>query len=172
MKSTTLTFRLGALLLLALFLIGCAAQVYSEKGAITTVILIRHADRDLGSDELNDKGKLRAKALVNALSHIEVDAIYSPNKKRNINTVRPLSRARDIKINVIETSDLAELIVKESSGKTSLWVGNTSNLDQIFARFGGAGTGPNIYGDLYILTLSHNKLEKLEKLRFGGSGSL
>lgn len=159
-------------MLLAFFLSSCASQVYSEKGTVSTVILVRHGDRDVGQNDLNKTGKSRAKALVTALSHIEIHAIYSPDKKRNIDTVRRLSHARNIKISVIEASGVASRIVKENSGKTSLWVGNTSNLDHIFARFGGTGKGPNIYGDLYILTLSHSKLEKVEKRRFGGSGSL
>ncbi|MEH6405281.1 MAG: histidine phosphatase family protein [Sneathiella sp.] len=172
MRSITDYSRLGALMLLAFFLSGCASQIYSEKGTISTVILIRHADRDVGQTDLNAKGKSRAKALVSALSHLTIDAIYSPAKKRNIDTVRPLSHAHNIEISVIDTSGVASRIVEENSGKTTLWVGNTSNLDHIFARFGGTEEGPNIYGDLYILTLSDSKLEKVEKRRFGGSGSL
>lgn len=155
-----------------LFLGSCSTGVLSPEGTTTTILLIRHADRTLGDDNLNEKGRNRSQALLEAVSDIQIDTIYSPKKKRNQDTVRPLSIDRNIPITVIEPSSVAQQIMDKSGGKTVLWVGNTSNLDYIFNRLGGAGDGPNVYGDLFILTVSDKKLEKLEKKRFGGSGGL
>ena len=73
-------------------LLGCAAvEVNSKPGTTTTVILIRHADRDEYSDELNAKGRERAMALTDAVSDRDITAIYSPNVERNLDTARPLA---------------------------------------------------------------------------------
>ena len=54
--------------MLASLLVACSPiQVRSKPGTTTTVILIRHADRDKDSDVLNEKGRKRALALVEAV---------------------------------------------------------------------------------------------------------
>jgi hypothetical protein len=87
MRSTngivSLVLRVASLFLVA----GCAfGTLRSKPGTTTTVILLRHADRSVGSDELNDKGRERAEALVGAVSGMGVTAIYSPDVKRNLDT--------------------------------------------------------------------------------------
>ena len=57
---------------------GCAIVDHSRSGATTTIILTRHADRDPLATELNDKGRLRAQALVAAVADMNITAIYSP----------------------------------------------------------------------------------------------
>ncbi len=166
------TLLYSLLTVFAFFLSSCSTSVLSPEGTTTTILMIRHADRTLGDNNLNEKGRNRAQALLKSVSGIQIDVIYSPKKKRNQDTVRPLSMDRNIPITVIEASTVAQQIMDKSGGKTVLWVGNTSNLDYIFNRLGGTGKGPNVYGDLFILTVSDKKLEKLEKKRFGGGGSL
>lgn len=166
------TFLISLFAISLFFLGSCSTGVLSPEGTTTTILMIRHADRTLGNSNLNEKGRNRAQALLKAVYNIQIDMIYSPKKKRNQDTVRPLSIDRNIPITVIEVSAVAQQIMEKSGGKTVLWVGNTSNLDYIFNRLGGDGKGPNVYGDLFILTVSDKKLEKLEKKRFGGRGSL
>lgn len=148
---------------------GCVtSKVYSKAGTTTTVILIRHADRN-DHGKLTPKGKKRAEALVNAVAPMNISAIYSPDLERNLDTVRPLARHLGIKItltsrvSIFAVDAIAEEILNKYSGKTVLWVGNvTGNLQALYRRLGGKGRGPLEYGQISVLTIS-DQGEVLEK---------
>ena len=84
-------------LFLGLFIFTFAASdVFGQKGEIT-IILLRHAEKDL-SDDLNDPdpelsaaGKERAQKLVETIRKYKPQAIYSSNFKRTRATVLPLA---------------------------------------------------------------------------------
>ena len=63
--------------------LGCnaplsTAPVLSRPGTTTTIILVRHAERDPGLDPpLNAEGEVRAQALANVLNQNGVTAILS-----------------------------------------------------------------------------------------------
>jgi len=160
---------LASLLATMLFLGGCES-VKSPPGTITTVILLRHADRYQWEKNLNEKGVERAKTLPAALADIKVDVIYSPDKVRNLDTVKPFIAENGTELRVIDTSGAAEKMVAENPGKTVLWVGNTDNLQSIYGTLGGKDEHPKIYGDIFILTLTDKGLQKVEKRNFGGPG--
>ena len=156
-------------------LLGCAAvEVHSKSGTTTTVILIRHADRDADSDDLNAKGRERAKALVDAVSDMGITAIYSPNVERNLDTARPLASRLGIEItrtpavSVFAASSIAKEILEKHAGGVVLWVGNASgNLQAVYHFLGGTGKGPVEYGDLHILTIPDNGPVRVVKKRYG-----
>jgi hypothetical protein len=142
-------------------------EVRSPAGTTTTVILIRHADRNPFSSDLNEDGRARAAALPDAVAKFKIHAIYSPDLKRNLDTVKPLARQRGIKIRVIKDSRVATRLVNENPGKVVLWVGNTANLDEIYRNLGGEGRGPISYGDLFILRVRDKGETEVAKRRFG-----
>lgn len=160
--------------LLAAGLAGCIGpRVHSKPGTSTTVILIRHADRD-ENYHLTDKGRARAQALVDAVGHMAVTAIYSPDLERNIDTVRPLADHLGIEItlkpktSMPKAAEIAREMVTDHAGSTVLWVGNVSgNLQAIYYKLGGSGRGPLEYGDLYILTVADKGPAQVVKSRFG-----
>lgn len=84
-------------LFLGLFLFAFAAgNLFAQKKEIT-IILLRHAEKDL-SDELNDPdpelsaaGRERAQKLVETIRKYKPQAIYSSNFKRTRDTVLPLA---------------------------------------------------------------------------------
>ena len=154
-------------------LVGCGTVLYSKPGTTTTVILIRHAERDdLG--RLTDEGHARAQALVDAVGKMGVQEIYSPNLERNLDTVRPLAKQLDIeitltpKISAPMVGKICKEILTVHAGKVVLWVGNVSgNLQAIYHRLGGEGSGPLKYGQLFILTVADKGPPRVEKLTFG-----
>ncbi|MEW8690236.1 MAG: histidine phosphatase family protein [Candidatus Thiodiazotropha endolucinida] len=81
---------------------GCASRIAVQDGVTTTVVLIRHAEKTAITKVLTDSGKRRAKALPEAVSDLDIAAIYSPNLVRNIDTVKPLADQRKLDITVIE----------------------------------------------------------------------
>ena len=159
---------LGAAVLPLLLLAGCAAPpVTSPPGTVTTLVLLRHADRNPMQDDLTAEGRARAAALPKALADVPIDAIYTLQIKRNIATAEPLARERNLPIQVIEESMIAARLVAENPGKTVVWVGNTDNIAVIYDALRGDGAPPIQYGDLYIVWLPDNEgSSTVEKRRF------
>ena len=154
-------------------LTGCSAALHSKPGTTTTVILIRHAERD-EFGMLTPEGHARAQALVNAVGNMGIQEIYSPNLKRNIETVEPLARHLGVeitltpKISLLMVGKICEEILTVHAGKVILWVGNVSgNLQSIYKQLGGKGSGPLDYGQLYILTIPDRGPTLVVKSTFG-----
>jgi hypothetical protein len=148
-------------------LAGCAGPLKSPPGTITTVILIRHAERLHLSDDLDEDGRIRAAALPAAVADLDIAAIYSPNLQRNLNTIRPLAEQRGIEIVIADPMSAPERMIAGHPGQIVLWVGNTTNLGNIMGRLGGEGEPPNTYGDLYILTIPDDGPTTIAKRHFG-----
>lgn len=141
-------------------------ELRSPPGTVTTLILLRHADRNPMQENLTDEGRARAAALPAALSGVPIDAIYTLQIQRNIDTAEPLAKARNLPIRIIEESYIAERLVRENSGKTVVWVGNTDNLEVIYGNLRGDGPPPVRYGDLYIVKLPDQGPTTVTKSRF------
>jgi hypothetical protein len=154
---------------------GCATGVvHSKPGTTTTVILIRHGDINEQSEVLNERGRERAQALVDAVRDMRITAIYSPDVRRNLDTVRPLAKQRGIEItltpvvSLLVAKEISQEIVTKHAGGVVLWVGNRSgNLQAVYQHLGGTGTGPVEYGDLYIMTIPDQGEAKVVKKHFG-----
>ena len=85
------------IILLSAALIGCA----QPKHEITTLILVRHAEKDNDGTKdpgLTDEGKDRANQLVSILRETQINAIYSTNFKRTMSTIQPLAQAKGLAI--------------------------------------------------------------------------
>lgn len=162
---TSLLFIIGALIL------GACSVVHSPPGTTTTVVLLRHADRTPPLDVLNDKGIERAKALPAAVADLDITVIYSPDKNRNLQTVKPLIAERGTELKIIPISNVAERLLSENPGKTVMWVGNTDNLQTIYGQLGGKDVPPVIYGEIFIMTVGDTGPPKIEKRNFGGKGT-
>jgi phosphohistidine phosphatase SixA len=155
---------------------GCAAYMsHSKPGTGTTIILTRHAEKTVITKVLTEKGKARAKALVEAvvkeLGDKKITAIYSPDLVRNLDTVRPLAKHLKIDITIVGSSPVPNEVVKtiltKHSGGVVFWVGNTSNLPEIYSQLGGKGEAPNNYGDLFIMKIKDQGAPEIVKTRYG-----
>ncbi len=165
---------LGSLILL-LSIPGCGPTLHSKPGTTTTVILIRHVERD-DYGRLTEAGKERALALVDAVGDMGITAIYSPNLERNLETVEPLARHLGIevtltpKVSMPMVGSISQEILTEHAGEVVLWVGNVSgNLQAIYSRLGGEGDGPLKYGQLYIIKVADSGPAQVEKTSFGAA---
>jgi len=172
--------RLNALLLALIFAsllaactknFGSSPSYYSSSDITTTVILTRHGDRDKGSNNLNEKGRTRAQALVSEIGDMNITAIYCPDLVRNIDTARPLAKHLGVKIETVDDLskiyEVIDTILDKHSGESVLWVGNTSNLPQFYYRLGGEGKPPTKYGDLFIIKLNDQGSPEVIKKRYG-----
>lgn len=149
--------------------VGCGTVTHSKSGTTTTLILTRHGDRDPLAEDLNDKGRLRAKALVVAVADMSITAIYSPDLKRNLDTARPLAEYLDLEINVISPAKntVANTILTQHPGEAVIWIGNMNNLKGIYNLLGGEGAPPATYGDLYIMEIRDSGAPTVTKQHYG-----
>lgn len=150
---------------------GCTTLTHSQSNTTTTIILTRHGERDTFADDLNEKGKQRAKDLVKALEGEDISAIYCPDIPRNISTATPLAMHFGLKINIVEKRpDVSELIntfLTKYSGKKILWVGNNDNLSVMYSLLRGEGDPPVGYGDLFIITIRDKGDPEVIKKTYG-----
>jgi histidine phosphatase superfamily protein (branch 1) len=144
---------------------GCATPGQVAMPADTTLIILRHGDRD--AEELNETGRARAAALVPALASVQIDAIYSPGIKRNLDTAAPLAAARGLTVQRIPTENPAARLMAEGAGKTIVWIGNKGNLASIWQALGAPDPAPLQYGDLFFVTPARFGSPRVIRQRFG-----
>lgn len=179
-----------ALLCIPAFVISCtgpsAHRITSPSGTTTTYILVRHAEKESNdvASPLTEKGRERARALIDAVVPLCVTAIYGTQTKRNMETVQPLSEHLGIEVQTLyrggpmNAGYLADHFIQDSlarhSGGVILWVGNTSalgdwadNLHQIYLRLGGTGQGPRAYDDLFIMVVDDKGRVDIQKQNYG-----
>ena len=174
MRKTNRKFLLVIFILLCVCWAGCTKPKEEAKpGATTTVILIRHAERD-NFFIVTPQGRQRAQALVNAVSNMDITAIYSPDLERNLDTVTPLANHLGLDITLTPRisestiNNLVSEILTRHSGEAVLLVGNGSgNLRLLHQRLGGTGEGPYQYGDLFIYTIPDQGSVIVKKSRYG-----
>ncbi|MEH6477853.1 MAG: histidine phosphatase family protein [Sneathiella sp.] len=162
---------ISVFILIGALLVSACSVVHSPPGTETTVILLRHADRTAPFDELNEKGVARAQALPAAVADLDIDVIYSPDRKRNLQTVAPLIDQHSIELRVVDILGAGPRLIEENPGKTVMWVGNTDNLQTIYGEMGGKDEPPVIYGEIFIMTIGEDGPPKIEKRNFGGKGT-
>ena len=144
-KGVRTVFGVALLCLILAFLFGCATTSEDETsptyqsppGTKTTIILLRHAGRDIYSAEADDpltwQGRRRAQHLVEVIGDMGVSAIYCTNLRRNRDTAQPLADHLGLKLNLVSQSrlydykklsrDLLNTFLTEHAGEVVVWVG-------------------------------------------------
>ncbi|MDQ3180194.1 MAG: histidine phosphatase family protein [Acidobacteriota bacterium] len=110
-------------LLLGAFLFTFAGGNLFAQHRKLTVILLRHAEKDLSEEadtanpELSAAGKLRAQRLVKMINKYQPDIIYSSNYIRTKATVLPLAIKRRAMIFMYDPRNLSQIAEQILSGK-------------------------------------------------------
>ena len=115
-------------MLAAVLLAGCANDIIvkSPPGTTTTLILMRHAERTPLTTDLNEVGRATAAALPEAFEGTHIDAIYSPDMSRNLDTVAPLAKQRGLAVKVIDLSWVAARLIPSSNAGKTVHVGDSA----------------------------------------------
>jgi len=154
----------------------CQLTAFAQKTAITTFILVRHAEKVVDGTkdpELKPEGIERAKQLAAILRETKVDAIYSTDFKRTKNTVLPYATAKNLSVNVYEAFKETEIenMLKKHAGGTVLVSGHSNNIPWIANRL----LGKEEYGDfadddygniLIISVVEKGNVVKITHLRY------
>jgi len=140
----------------------------------TTVILIRHAERDNSAvldPHLNDKGIARAKSLVHVMEQAEIKAIYTSSYVRTKETANPLAAQHGITpVQIDEAAALKTNILENHSGKTVLVVGHSNTVPELIGLFGNIGVftiGDNEFDNLFVLTTFSFGITRITQLKYG-----
>lgn len=131
----------------------------------STLIVTRHGDRD--GDDLSDKGRQRARDLVDAVAAFDIAGIYSPGIQRNLDTAAPLAEARGLPITRRPQEAPTAALVDEGAGKTLIWIGNSGNITRIWEDLRLSGPAPVEYGDLFIIRSDATGAARVERRRYG-----
>lgn len=140
-KAMLRTLSLGLSLLLFLACHNPAAvepaALDTEKAAeLTTVFLVRHAEKESGSDPaLTTEGQERAAALAKLLQDVQLDAIYSTSYRRTLETAAPVAELQGLPVKNYAAGELetfAGELLRNHEGETVLVVGH-SNTTPILA---------------------------------------
>jgi phosphohistidine phosphatase SixA len=108
--------------LLGLFLFSLAGSDVFAQHRKLTVILLRHAEKDLSDADdpnpnLSAEGKARAQRLIQVINKYEPDAIYSTNYIRTRATVAPLAQTRRMMYQFYDPRNLNQMRDLILSGK-------------------------------------------------------
>ena len=168
-------------IIVAYIAIAIGLAWFFESQATTTVIFIRHAEKDLTQLDdpgLSDQGRVRVAELTRQLIDADVvagiDAIYSTSYRRNTETVQPLAKILNLKINYYnpnENEEVLENILDNHKGKIILVAAHSDTVPTLIADLGASKNVPPIaeheYDNIYIVSIPWFGKTKTIRLRYG-----
>jgi broad specificity phosphatase PhoE len=167
-------FLVWALTVFALLGADLARAATPPDTAVTTVILVRHAEKNTewaGADQpLSAAGMLRAQELAHVLGKTEISAIYITPWARTRQTAEPLARLLGDSLTVVDSIDATVRGVRAHRGSTVLVVGHSNTVPQILARLVGQRELEALevgFDDLFVVTLDPRRPPRWLRLRYG-----
>lgn len=162
-------------LFLLMFLILPETRLIARDSTLTTVILVRHAEKaddGTGDPELSRKGEERAERLAAFLSETDITAIYTTPFHRTSQTVAPLARRKNLQTLEYDphNREVLDEILSGNEGKTIVICGHSNTIPQYLNRLTRSNEYKSLdeddYGTIFILTLSKNGDSRLVHLRY------
>jgi phosphohistidine phosphatase SixA len=150
------------ILISGLLLVAMSGSIFAEPAQVTTVILVRHAEKVDASNnpDLSAAGYERAKRLAALLRDVPIDAVYTTPFHRTRKTAGPAATARDLTpIEVHADKKLAgntAARVREHRGKSVLVVGHSNTIPDTLRALGfkdAPAIDDSEYDRLFICTL-------------------
>jgi len=127
-------------LLLLPGLAGTAPREYKCDGPVTTIIIVRHADRAGSADSLSAAGVERAKALAQATKMANLRAIYVSDTRRARDTAAAVAAMAHIQPETYPAKEgdaLVKRILHDHLGESVLVVGHSNTVPLLIAAAGG-----------------------------------
>jgi broad specificity phosphatase PhoE len=175
----TLSSRWAPLLCLLLAIAPAAAQAPAN----TTVILVRHAEKDVepdGDPVLTAAGTARAEALAQLLAERGVAGIVVSEYARTRLTAEPLATRLGLTPQMLPARAglrenalaIAELIRTEYAGRTVLVVGHSNTVPAIILALGGRAVDPicdGAFSNLYEVTIRADQQVEVVRRSYGAA---
>lgn len=162
---------------LTLSFLGCSTSkntIEKIEVAPTTVILVRHAEKQSGQDpELSVEGQARAQQLAFMLDRTPIDIVYSTDFKRTLQTAKPTASQQQKEIEIYDHNDLvgfAERLRTEHQGQTILVVGHSNTTPTLVGLLDPNNMYEQIdesdYSNLFFVSLPAEGPADVMQLRF------
>jgi broad specificity phosphatase PhoE len=147
---------------------GLAAQQKAAPPARgSTVILVRHAEKDPQGDAqdpgLSEAGNARAEALARLLAPAKPTHLYASEYQRTQRTLAPLAAKLGLKLEpqpAAKSTELAERLRALPEGSVSVVAGHSNTIPALAEALGGhleglvkGQLGENEFGRVFVLTL-------------------
>ena len=146
--------------------------------ALTRIVLVRHAEKDKGTNPpLTERGVRRAAVLARMLSEAGVDAIYTTDLERSKQTARPLSKLTGIAPVELSTQTgatahahaLAAILKSpKHRGEVVVCVEHSDTIPTILEDLGAKSFDESVeYEHMFILLVGDDVPTQLLVLRYG-----
>ena len=159
---------------LVIICICCFVFCYYFKTPVTTVILVRHADRTGSIDQLNADGIARAQELARVLDVAGITNIYASTYNRTQQTASPLATQLGITVVTYDAGNLPDLVndIKSNhKGEVTLVVGHSNTVLPTIGLLGITPVPPDIpeyeFDHLYIVTFGKQVTTRMIKMEYG-----
>lgn len=144
------------------------------KEQVTTFILVRHAEKQMGDKPaLTEAGTARAERLAFMLERVDLDAVYSTRTKRTRSTAEPTAASHNLRVIDYDARELEEFATKLKSlykGKTVLVVGHSNTTPALANYLTGTDDFPRFseldYTNYYVVTLPRIGAPRVLKMRY------
>jgi len=166
-----------ASLILFLMLLSCTAcQKSSSESPVTTIYLVRHAEKIKGvkDPDLSPSGFQRAKKLADTLRSLPIEQTYATQYKRTQQTVAEVAKSIEKKTIIYKAhaiKKLGQTLTQTYPGKHVLVAGHSNTIPKIIKELGvkeeitiDYKTG---YDDLYVVFWRKGKPAKWMHLHYG-----
>ena len=150
-------------LFVILFLGIQVASFAQNEDSMFTIYLVRHAEKELSSDNPKDPpltpcGKQRAASLEVFLSQVQLDAIYSSDYSRTRSTAQPVAQNRNMETRLYDPKKLEEFAkVLIERGENALVVGHRNSTPVLAGLLVGEEMEPideSIYNRIYQVVIN------------------
>lgn len=175
-QTKTRTIVVFAMLFAVLGAVVVFAYFATFSRPITTVILVRHAEKNpepKDDPDLSPEGFARAQEIARVFSDAGINAIYATQYKRTQQTVEPLSKRIGVPVTVLDSKQPEELVKRIQTslrGQTIFVSGHNDSVPQIASALSGENFPPipaSDYDDVYIVTIYRFGKAKVLKLKYG-----
>ena len=170
-----------SLLLVVLGSVIVFAYFSTFSRPVTTVILVRHAEKKIEPNnqdpELTPAGEARALEIARMFSNSGINAIYATQYKRTQQTVKPLSEKVGVAVTLLDASQVDELtnrLQTSNRGQTIFVAGHNNTVPAVINKL----SGENIqvipeseYDNLFIVTVYRFGKAKVLHLKYGGEST-
>jgi broad specificity phosphatase PhoE len=131
-------------IILILFLAIVALSCRIDDPGLTTIYIVRHAEKDVSDPknqdpELSIEGRERAEALAIKLKGIKLDAAFATKYKRTRQTVFNSANSNKLEIQTYDAQDfrgVSELVKTKHRGHKVLIVGHSNTVLELLEAFG------------------------------------
>lgn len=175
-RTRTRTIVVFAMLFAVLGAVVVFAYFATFTRPVTTVILVRHAEKNLepkDDPDLSPEGFARAQEIARVFAGAGINSIYATQYKRTQQTVKPLSDQIGVSVTLLQSNQTDELVQRIQTslrGQTIFVAGHNNTVPAIVSALSGdkySNIPESEFDNLFIVTIYRFGKAKVVKLKYG-----